>query len=158
MTYNKGIAHEGRPSVSEEEEAGAGVAWPACRWAESRGREQRVCHSPKYVAPPNQVVLDFCRTCTYRDHAGPGAPRPPDAPDPLLPAPLTPGSAGRPWTHLPPIYCITCWQTPERTHQAARHFRELGLQVQFFPGIHGRTFGLRTVLLATPGYNMPAGH
>jgi GR25 family glycosyltransferase involved in LPS biosynthesis len=45
---------------------------------------------------------------------------------------------------LPPIFCITCWQTPQNTRLAQEHFIERGLKVQFFPGIHGRTFGLRT--------------
>jgi GR25 family glycosyltransferase involved in LPS biosynthesis len=58
-------------------------------------------------------------------------------------------------TTLPPIYCITCWQTPRRTALAARHFAERGLQVQFFPGIHGRSFGLATTLGDGP---MSPGH
>src|SRR5262249_6430655 len=52
----------------------------------------------------------------------------------------------RPWTDLPPTFCITCWQTPQRTALAARHFRERRLNVQFFPAIHGKTFGLRSTL------------
>jgi GR25 family glycosyltransferase involved in LPS biosynthesis len=50
-------------------------------------------------------------------------------------------------TALPPIYCITCRQTPERTRLARKHFSTRRLDVQFFPGIHGKTFGL------SAGYN-----
>jgi GR25 family glycosyltransferase involved in LPS biosynthesis len=57
---------------------------------------------------------------------------------------------------LPPIYCITCAQTPERTARARRHFQERGLQVQFFPGIHGSSFGLRAV--HDPPHLMQEGH
>jgi len=74
---------------------------------------------------------------------------------PLLPAPLPvhellppnppasrKSSRTRPSIALPPIYCITCRQTPERTRLAKEHFSARRLNVQFFPGIHGKTFGL----------------
>jgi GR25 family glycosyltransferase involved in LPS biosynthesis len=68
--------------------------------------------------------------------------------------PVSPGATGRrtPSTRpakrstLPPMFCITCPQTPERTAAAAQHFRERRLDVKFFPGIHGNTFGLRAAL------------
>jgi hypothetical protein len=59
---------------------------------------------------------------------------------------------------LPVMFCITCWQTPLRSALALEHFRERRLSVNFFPGIHGATFGLRTTLHARPRYQMPAGH
>jgi GR25 family glycosyltransferase involved in LPS biosynthesis len=59
---------------------------------------------------------------------------------------LSPALAAPCTTDLPPIFCITCAQTPKRTALARRHFRERGLNVHFFPGIHGEPFGLRTVL------------
>jgi GR25 family glycosyltransferase involved in LPS biosynthesis len=43
---------------------------------------------------------------------------------------------------MPPIYCVTCRQTPERIRLARKHFSARRLDVQFFPGIHGKTFGL----------------
>lgn len=133
---------------------------PACRWREHRAGGRLACHSVKYIDPPNRVTLDFCAGCVYRDHPPDGLPpaRPAaEAPDDLLPVnpsvPPRPGADG-----VPPIFCITCRQTPERTAAAAAHFRGRGLAVQFFPGIHGRTFGLRTVLHAAHDYRIPAGH
>ena len=136
---------------------------PVCRWREGRGGETLRCHSAKFVAPPNPVAAEYCRDCVYVDHA-------PTLPpsllsrgslggwaDELLPAIGGAGECLR-RSGLPPIYCITCSQTPERTAKASSHFRERGLDVQFFPGIHGETFGLRTVLPAGADYYMPAGH
>ncbi len=127
-----------------------------CRWREQRTSTEYACHSRRYIAPPNTVALDFCARCGYRDHES-SHPLPTaevEAADPLLPLP----PVGPRWTDLPPIFCITCRQTPERTALAAAHFRERGLDVRLFPGIHGRTFGLRTTLYACPDYRMPAGH
>jgi GR25 family glycosyltransferase involved in LPS biosynthesis len=59
---------------------------------------------------------------------------------------------------LPPIFCITCRQTPQRTRKADEHFRERGLDVQFFPGIYGKAFGLGTVLQAQLKHRMLGGH
>jgi GR25 family glycosyltransferase involved in LPS biosynthesis len=62
------------------------------------------------------------------------------------------------------MFCITCRQTPERTAAAARHFQERGLSVEFFAGVHGRAFGLRTALahgrdhVLPPGHRMLSGH
>lgn len=49
---------------------------PVCRWrGESRGG-QCLCRSAKFVAAPNWVQEDFCRTCYYIDHELPApAPR-----------------------------------------------------------------------------------
>ncbi len=130
---------------------------PVCRWRELRDGTL-YCRSEKYVGPPNRVDPPFCLSCRYLDHVPVAAPAAPAAlSDDLLPvyglAPL----AHRPPGDLPPMFCITCRQTPERTAAATAHFRERGLCVHFFPGIHGKTFGLRTVLNAAPGYRMPAG-
>jgi GR25 family glycosyltransferase involved in LPS biosynthesis len=126
-----------------------------CRWREERPHEGYWCLSAKFIAPPNRVTLGFCQTCCYRE-----APAEPSVSvaqyvDEILPCRL---ESARSWVDLPPIFCITCRQTPERTALAARHFRECGLDVQFFPGIHGQTFGLRTVHEAKPSYRMPSGH
>ncbi len=43
---------------------------------------------------------------------------------------------------IPPAYCITCEQTPERRPVAEKHFADAGLSVAFVQGIHGRTWGL----------------
>lgn len=41
---------------------------PICRWRESRQDETLVCHSEKYIAPPNRVNAEFCHACRYADH------------------------------------------------------------------------------------------
>jgi GR25 family glycosyltransferase involved in LPS biosynthesis len=128
---------------------------PVCRWREHRDGGALYCRSEKYVSPPNRVNADFCLSCGYRDHTPAAAPV--ILIDDLLPAYGLASPGARPPGDLPPMFCITCRQTPERTALAAAHFRERGLSVHFFPGIHGKTFGLRTVLNAAPGYRMPAG-
>ncbi len=40
---------------------------PPCRWRESRGDGTLRCHSEKFIAPPNHVAADFCRTCCYAE-------------------------------------------------------------------------------------------
>ena len=42
--------------------------------------------------------------------------------------------------------------------EARRHFADIGLNVNFFQGVHGRTWGLRTVKESNPGYIIPSGH
>jgi len=74
---------------------------------------------------------------------------------PIVPKLKNPSA--RPWDDLPPIFCITCWQTPQRSKLAAEHFRERGLDIQFFPGIHGKSFGLRTALITKTGHRIAAG-
>ncbi len=66
--------------------------------------------------------------------------------------------SARPWTGLPPMFCISCRQTPQRTRLADEHFRERGLDVQFFAGIHGKTFGLNTSVFATAKNRMLSAH
>jgi predicted O-methyltransferase YrrM len=57
-------------------------ALPPCRWRERHEGDALVCHSVKFIAPPNSVTAGFCETCCYCDHA-PGE------------IPSAPGSAGR---------------------------------------------------------------
>src|ERR1700730_7585157 len=53
---------------------------PPCRWRESRGDGTLSCHSDKFIAPPNKVAPDFCRTCYYCDHdPATVPPRPPSS-------------------------------------------------------------------------------
>lgn len=45
---------------------------------------------------------------------------------------------------LPKTFCVTLKDTPKRKEYAERHFKEHGLEVEFFEGINGKKFGLRT--------------
>ncbi len=134
---------------------------PPCRWRETRQGGGLRCRSAKFVAPPNDVSAAFCAACVYADHheasveAAPSSPEL-DAVRGLLPNPTSAVVSAKRVDGLPPIFCITCWQTPERTRKAAAHFRERGLDVQFFPGIHGASFGLRSRYHS--GEPMPQGH
>ena len=49
-------------------------------------------------------------------------------------------------TNLPKIFCLTLKDTPKRREYAEQHFKENGLDVEFFEGINGTTFGLRTTI------------
>ncbi len=40
-----------------------------CRWRDARDAGALWCHSDRFVAPPNRVTAEFCRTCYYRDSA-----------------------------------------------------------------------------------------
>ena len=40
---------------------------PLCRWREHRVDGTLACHSEKFIAPPNRVDPDFCRSCRYCD-------------------------------------------------------------------------------------------
>lgn len=44
------------------------------------------------------------------------------------------------------IFCITLKNTPKRKEYAERHFKEIGLDVEFFEGIYGPEFGLKTII------------
>jgi GR25 family glycosyltransferase involved in LPS biosynthesis len=129
-----------------------------CRWRVVQNDGSLMCLSEKYVAAPNRVREDFCRTCCFREaqRAGCSGGEEIDlrAPEVAKLLASKPSAAAK----QPPIFCITCVQTPERTAKATQHFLERGLEVQFFPGIHASTFGLRTVLTARKNYQMPAGH
>lgn len=43
---------------------------------------------------------------------------------------------------LPPAYCLTLAQTPERTAKAQKRFEKAGIPVQFVNGIHGGALGI----------------
>lgn len=61
---------------------------------------------------------------------------------------------------MPPIYCITLKQTPDRHGRAVEYFRAAGLDVTFVWGVHGRTWGLETSLWAhgeAHGYKIAPG-
>ena len=47
---------------------------------------------------------------------------------------------------LPKIFCLTLKDTPKRKEYAEQHFKQNGLDVEFFEGINGKKFGLRTIL------------
>jgi GR25 family glycosyltransferase involved in LPS biosynthesis len=49
-------------------------------------------------------------------------------------------------TNLPKIFCLTLKDTPKRREYAEQHFKQNGLDVEFFDGINGEKFGLRTVI------------
>lgn len=47
---------------------------------------------------------------------------------------------------LPKIFCLTLKDTPNRKLYAEDHFKKHNLEVEFFEGINGATFGLRSVI------------
>ena len=47
---------------------------------------------------------------------------------------------------LPKIFCLTLKDTPQRKEYAEQHFKQRGLDVEFFEGINGAKFGLRTTI------------
>ena len=49
-------------------------------------------------------------------------------------------------TNLPKIFCLTLKDTPKRREYAEQHFKQHGLDVEFFEGINGEKFGLRTTI------------
>lgn len=51
---------------------------------------------------------------------------------------------------MPPIYVIVCEEMGERIAEVKEHLDNLGLDYSFFPGIHGKTWGLQGRRLA-PG-------
>jgi len=58
---------------------------------------------------------------------------------------------------LPKAYCIVCPQLPERQAAAEAHFRERGLEVESFAGVHGPTWGLATRKRRADGQAMSSG-
>lgn len=48
--------------------------------------------------------------------------------------------------NLPKIFCLTLKDTPLRRKYAEEHFKKHNLDVEFFEGINGATFGLRTTI------------
>jgi len=49
-------------------------------------------------------------------------------------------------TKLPKMFCLTLKETHVRRQYAEDHFKQHGLDVTFFEGIHGKQFGLNTVI------------
>ena len=47
---------------------------------------------------------------------------------------------------LPKIFCLTLKDTPKRKEYAEQHFKQNGLDVEFFDGINGKKFGLKTII------------
>lgn len=47
---------------------------------------------------------------------------------------------------LPKTFCLTLKETPKRKEYAYNHFKQHNLDVEFFDGIHGKKFGLSTVI------------
>lgn len=47
---------------------------------------------------------------------------------------------------LPKIFCLTLKDTPKRREYAEYHFKQFGLDVEFFEGINGKKFGLKTTI------------
>jgi len=48
--------------------------------------------------------------------------------------------------NIPKIFCITLKETPHRRAYAEKHFKEHGLEVTFFEGLHAKNFGLNTLI------------
>jgi GR25 family glycosyltransferase involved in LPS biosynthesis len=48
--------------------------------------------------------------------------------------------------NLPKMFCLTLKETPARRQYAENHFKQHGLDVTFFEGIHAKNFGLHTVI------------
>jgi len=48
--------------------------------------------------------------------------------------------------NLPKIFCLTLKDTPKRKEYAIQYFKQQGLDVEFFDGINGAKFGLKTTI------------
>lgn len=65
---------------------------------------------------------------------------------------------------LPKIFCLTLKDTPKRTDRAKEHFELNDLDVNFFEGINGNSFGLKTTIPYKddnpngPNYYISSGH
>jgi GR25 family glycosyltransferase involved in LPS biosynthesis len=55
---------------------------------------------------------------------------------------------------VPRTFCVTLKETPQRKEEASKYFEEKGLKVEFFDGIHGESFGLKTTI---PNYEVIPG-
>lgn len=55
---------------------------------------------------------------------------------------------------VPRTFCITLRETPRRKEEAIKYFNGAGLTAEFFDGIHGPSFGLRTTI---PNYDILPG-
>lgn len=65
---------------------------------------------------------------------------------------------------LPKIFCLTLKDTPKRREYAEHHFKKHNLEVDFFGGINGKNFGLKTIIPYKddnpdgPDYFITSGH
>lgn len=57
-------------------------------------------------------------------------------------------------TIIPRTFCITLRETPKRKEEAIKYFKQVGLNVEIFDGIHGESFGLKTTI---PNYDIIPG-
>lgn len=57
-------------------------------------------------------------------------------------------------TIVPRTFCITLRETPKRKEEANKYFNQVGLNVEFFEGIHGESFGLKSTI---PNYDKLPG-
>ncbi|HQI44889.1 MAG TPA: glycosyltransferase family 25 protein, partial [Bacteroidales bacterium] len=55
---------------------------------------------------------------------------------------------------VPRTFCITLRETPKRQEAAQKYFKEINWPVEFFKGIHGESFGLKSTI---PNYNKLPG-
>ena len=55
---------------------------------------------------------------------------------------------------VPRTFCLTLRETPKRKEEAQKYFSELGWKIEFFDGIHGETFGLKSTI---PNYDILSG-
>ena len=55
---------------------------------------------------------------------------------------------------VPRTFCITLRETPKRQEAAQKYFKEINWPVEFFKGIHGKSFGLKSTI---PNYNKLPG-
>ena len=57
-------------------------------------------------------------------------------------------------TTVPRTFCVTLRETPKRREEASKYFEQVGLKAEFFDGIHGESFGLKSTI---PNYNILDG-
>ena len=57
-----------------------------------------------------------------------------------------------------PVFVLHCSELPERTLMCRAHLGERLVQATYWRGIHGKTWGLQTVLEFDPGQHLPPGH
>src|ERR1035437_1301877 len=55
---------------------------------------------------------------------------------------------------VPRTFCVTLRETPKRKEEAEKYFDQIGLKAEFFYGIHGESFGLKTTI---PNYAILPG-
>jgi GR25 family glycosyltransferase involved in LPS biosynthesis len=55
---------------------------------------------------------------------------------------------------VPRTFCVTLRETPKRKEEAQKYFEQLGMKVEFFEGVHGKSFGLKTTI---PNYSTIPG-